>query len=190
MRERQPRTLQQAGAVVFVLIGLLPLLIFAWTLWTVGAIHTLYGQVGLGLALAIALLGFHIYRGMMTRISAFMRAMSKAAQQRTPTAAAGQVPDRHATGKQALTAVHTPGIGPIREFNEMAQTMSSLWKREAAPLVGKPVIVSVVNSTMPVEGTLLTITDDGLLLERGGESFGVVYRRIAGVEPVSPPDLT
>jgi hypothetical protein len=183
MAERQPRTLQQAGAVVFVLIGLLPLLIFAWTLWSVGAIHTLHGQAGLGLALAIALLGFHIFRGMMGRISSFIRALSKAAESRGASLD-GSTSQRAAAIKQARKDAHTPAIGQIREFDEMAKTMSSLWRREAAPLVGKPVVVSVVNSTTPVQGTLLNITDEGLLLERDGEPFGVVYRRIAGVEPI------
>jgi hypothetical protein len=181
------RTLLQAAAVVFVLIGLLPLLIFAWTLWSVGAIHTFQGQTGLGLSLAVSLLGFQVFRTMMARISRFVGALSGAADARP----ADSDPAGPGPSKPAPIEAHTPGIGEIREFGEMANTIASLiWKREAAPHVGHPVVISVSNGARPIEGKLVEVTEDGLLLERDSQPVAVVFRRVSGIERAAIASVT
>ncbi|HEV8583609.1 MAG TPA: hypothetical protein VGT02_01450, partial [Methylomirabilota bacterium] len=65
--------LQQAASVVFALVGIVPLLVFAFTLWQVGAIHRTFAQASLGLTLFLMLLGFWMFRSMLTQMSENVR---------------------------------------------------------------------------------------------------------------------
>ena len=62
-RERSPRTytLRRASSVVFALISVLPLLLFAYTLYALNVLQQTTAQIGLGSALALAMIGFYIY---------------------------------------------------------------------------------------------------------------------------------
>jgi len=57
-----------------------PLLIFVWTLHRLDALSQTQAQVGLGLALGIALLGFQIFRRLMSRMSNLVQALSNVAE--------------------------------------------------------------------------------------------------------------
>ena len=74
-RERSPRTytLRRASSVVFALISILPLLLFAYTLYTLNVLQQATAQIGLGSALALAMIGFYIYSVMMARLSDMLR---------------------------------------------------------------------------------------------------------------------
>jgi hypothetical protein len=84
--------LQQAASVIFALVAVVPLLIFAWTLHTLGAIRSTQAQLSLGLALAVALLGFWMFRSMLSRMAEVVQALAAAVEQanraRRPPAAA------------------------------------------------------------------------------------------------------
>ena len=58
-RERSPRTytLRRASSVVFALISVLPLLLFAYTLYALNVLQQTTAQIGLGSALALAMIG-------------------------------------------------------------------------------------------------------------------------------------
>src|SRR3989442_12564809 len=62
-------TLRQTGSAVFALTAIVPLLLFLWTVYYLGALQEVQVQGGLGLALTIALLGFFIFRGLMDEMS-------------------------------------------------------------------------------------------------------------------------
>src|SRR2546422_5463888 len=83
MQATEPRpgkhTLQQAASVVFAMISVLPLLVFAYSLYALNAINQLEYDIGLGLALGVALLGFYIFRVLMTRVSELVRTVSQVA---------------------------------------------------------------------------------------------------------------
>lgn len=74
-RERAPRTytLRRASSVVFALISVLPLLLFAYTLYALHMLHQTIAQVGLGSALGLSMIGFYIYSVMIARLSEMLR---------------------------------------------------------------------------------------------------------------------
>src|SRR5687767_10390684 len=73
--------LQQAASVIFALVAVVPLLIFAWTLHSLGAIRSTQAQLSLGLALAVALLGFWMFRSLLGRMAQVVRALAAALEQ-------------------------------------------------------------------------------------------------------------
>jgi hypothetical protein len=63
-----------------------PLLIFAWTLHTLGAIRSTQAQLSLGLALGVALLGFWMFRSLLSRMAEVVQALAAAVEQTSRTA--------------------------------------------------------------------------------------------------------
>ena len=74
------------------------------------------------------------------------------------------------------------GLGQIRELRDIDGTMAAVWEREAGAYLGRPVLVSVLNSSRPIAGTLVKVTADGVLVEQGGAEVAIGYRRFAGIE--------
>jgi hypothetical protein len=74
-RARKPRnySLRRASSVVFALISVLPLLLFAYTLYALDVLHHHIAQIGLGSALVLSMIGFYIYSVMMSRLSDILR---------------------------------------------------------------------------------------------------------------------
>jgi hypothetical protein len=172
VRPEPSRSLQQAASVLFVLMALLPLLIFTWLLYRLDALGRYEAQIGLGVSLMLALAGFMIFRSLMTQLSDFVKAMSRAAVPR----------DARRSPPASLPLVATPGIGTIAELADLTATMGAMWAREAAPHVGHQVVVSVVRASEPLSGTLTEVTNDGLIMERDGKEVAVGFARIAGIE--------
>src|SRR5499426_4899298 len=77
----RPNSLQQAASAVFAVTTVVPLLIFVWTLHRVGSLSLVQSQVGLGLALGIALLGYYIFRRLMGRMSSLIQGLGRVVQQ-------------------------------------------------------------------------------------------------------------
>jgi hypothetical protein len=175
-------SLLQAASTIFVLMTLLPLLIFTWTLYRLDSLGSDSAQIGLGLSLLISLTGFFVLRSLMTQLSELSRGLVRAAgEQRTPSRPPPTAP--------AAAAV-APGIGAIDQFDEMAATMAALWQREAVAHVGHPVLVSVVRAPEPITGTLQELTSSGLVLMRDGDQIKISYQHIAGIEAAPPPTPT
>ena len=203
--------LQQAASVIFALVAVVPLLIFAYTLHALGAIRSTQAQISLGLALAISLLGFWMFRSLLGRMAEVVQALAAAVEQAnrmrrpagsvTSTAAPAAVP---AGATSAATAVAPrpanaamaagpakkiavdrggiPGVGNIREIAEVARTMDVLWQREAAAHVGKRVSISVANSKDPLIGVISEVSDDGFILDQADGQNGIAYRRVTGID--------
>ncbi len=66
-------TLRRASSIVFALISVLPLLLFAYTLYALDALRHNVAQIGLGSALVLSMIGFYIYSVMMSRLSDILR---------------------------------------------------------------------------------------------------------------------
>ena len=81
MPPTKPTSLQQAASAVFGVTTVVPLLIFVWTLHRIGALTHVESQVGLGLALGIALLGYYIFRRLMGRMSQLIQGLGRVVQQ-------------------------------------------------------------------------------------------------------------
>jgi len=192
--------LQQAASMIFALVAVVPLLIFAYTLHALGAIRSTQAQVSLGLALAIALLGFWMFRSMLGRMAEVVQALAAAVEQasrvrRPATTGSAAAALTHAAPAPAMAAASRPagaparvtdhgipGMGSIREIAEVARTMDGLWQREAAAHVGKRVSISVANSREPLIGVISEVSDDGLILDQADGQNAVAYRRVTGID--------
>jgi hypothetical protein len=143
--------LQQAASVIFALVAVVPLLIFAWTLHTLGAIRSTQAQLSLGLALAVALLGFWMFRSLLGRMAEVVQVLTAAVEQAsrmrrpaTPTVAAPAAPAPvlasvavGADGEPAATAVAAaPAPSMLRHAvtasTGLASTAPSVGPRPAA----------------------------------------------------------
>ena len=173
MGERKASTLAQSTAVIFALMAVLPLLTFAYVLERLEAIQELEYEAALAFALLVSLLGFWVFRTMMFRISRLLRAIAAPAAEREAVCLAP--PEEH----------RVPGIGPIRELEELptlVAQLGALWKAEAAPYVGGPVVIAVKNAPNPIRGMLCQATEDGLLVESGATRRGITYQRLLSIE--------
>jgi hypothetical protein len=193
-RNRQ-QGLQQAASMIFALVAVVPLLIFAYTLHALGAMRNTQAQISLVLALAIALLGFWIFRSMLGRMAQVVQALAAAVEQanRTRPAWSGSAAATSATAVAARPVAapasaarasdhDIPGVGSIREIAEVARTMDSLWQREAAAHVGRRVSISVANSREPLVGTISEVSDDGIILDQADGQMAVAYSRLTGID--------
>jgi hypothetical protein len=168
-------TLRRVAAMVIALSSLLPLLLFAYTLYLIEAIGRPLAQLMLGLALIVALIGVYIFSAMMARLSSLLREATVAAYSEEPD-------PRHTALARGFDI---PGIGRVAEAHPVTATsdqLAQVWKPEAELLVGQPVLISVMNAPDPIAGTLVQVTEDGLLLEQEGRQLGITYRRISAVE--------
>jgi len=178
---RRQQGLEQAASVVFALMGIVPLLLFTFTFWQVGAIHRTLAQACLVLTLVLMLLGFWLFRSMLGQLSEVVKEVARIAQ-----AVARPAAGRPMAAPPAMPTPARPvaGLGSIWELGEMARTMDLLWEREARAHVGRHVQITVANSE-ELTGRLLEATEDGLLLEQpGGGTVAITYLRVQGIEPV------
>ena len=176
--------LQQAASVLFALMAVLPLLVFAYTLWHLGALEQTFAQASLAVTLVLALLGFWMFRSMLAQMSEVVRGVSRMVQAATrPSVPSGRVP-APAPMPPPQVPREVAGLGSIWEFGEMARTMDLLWEREARAHIGRRVQVTVANAE-EISGVLVEATDDGVLLEGSdGETVAITYRRVHGIEPL------
>jgi signal transduction histidine kinase/CheY-like chemotaxis protein/HAMP domain-containing protein len=107
MRSHHSRKLRHAAATIFALTAILPLLLFLSYLWRFDLLVKTEVQIGLLLALVIALLGYAIFRRMVDRISDLVLTL-KAAAPADPAP-----PERDTAGT-------LPGLGAVNEIGEMA----------------------------------------------------------------------
>ena len=254
--QTRSNTLRQAASAVFALTAILPLLLFVWTVHSLGALSRLQAQVGLGLALAVALLGFWVFRRLMGQMSDLILALRRAAESASrstarasaeaPRATVGPAPGAWARAaalpapaasrpaaepaplaaaepagvtatpspfattfaapapppaslpasvateegmSQEAAEAHTvPGLGTIREVHDLGRVMGVLWRAEAAGYRGRRVAVSVLSSPRPIIGTLIELTDDGLILETDVSGrLAVSFNRVSAIDAEESP---
>lgn len=239
----RPNSLQQAASAVFAVTTVVPLLIFVWTLHRLGSLSRLQSQVGLGLALGIALLGYYIFRRLMGQMSELIRGLGRAVERGSRPAADGRLaaaaqeraPGLVAEYKSPLAAqAHTapsasaprpapaqphtvtaappavvtppvvaapvtaaaatveieaprsqsiPGLGMIQEVDDLSRAMAKLWMGEAIVYKDRRVAVSIMNSRVPITGTLVEVTAEGLLVDQdGGKQVAVSFSRLSGID--------
>lgn len=168
--ENKRQTLQYAASVVFALVAVIPLLMFTYTLVRLNALQDLQNQIALSVTVVAALTGFGVLRLMVRRTTNLLNAVSQASEPgATPVSADAK-------------DLKMPGIGPIQEFDQIAEMLWSVSRAKAEPYLGQRVLVSVRNSTHPIAGTVIDVTNDGVLLEDNGREVGVSYRRISAIE--------
>ena len=204
-------TLRNAASIVFALTAVIPLLLFTYTLYSLNQLRQTEAQMGLGAALACALVGLFIFSNLMARLSEVLRFLEgqeppveaeHAAAQPAVTASAGSPARPMAMAANGPAApvfsgpgggLMVPGLGTITAarraasaaFDEVQKTM---WHAEAQRHLGRRVLVTVKNATEPIAGSLAQIADDGVLLEQGDQRVAVSYLRITNIESDSAPD--
>src|SRR6266436_6382549 len=196
-------TLRNAASIVFALTAVIPLLLFTYTLYALNQLKLTEAQMGLGVALACALVGLFIFSNLMARLSEVLRYLEEqqdGAGRAGTGAAASAVP---AAGSHPAAAVFpggllVPGLGTITAASRAAsaarqaagifdEVQKTMWQAEAQRHLGRAVLISVKNSTEPIKGSLAQIADDGVLLEQGDERVAVSYLRITNIE-IDPTD--
>src|SRR6202048_4778261 len=70
-------TLRNAASIVFALTAVIPLLLFTYTLYALNQLKLTEAQMGLGVALACALVGLFIFSNLMARLPEVRRYLEK-----------------------------------------------------------------------------------------------------------------
>jgi hypothetical protein len=218
---------------VFAVTTVVPLLIFVWTLHRLGSLSRLQSQIGLGLALGIALLGYYIFRRLMGQMSELIRGLGRAVGTRSPAesrlsaavaqdrapglvadykppvlaaqphaapSATAPRPAAPAAARAAVVAAPAaasaqtveieaprpqgiPGLGMIQEVDDLSRAMAKLWMGEAMAYKGRRVALSIMNSRVPITGSLVDVTSEGLLVDQdGGKQVAVSFSRLSGID--------
>jgi signal transduction histidine kinase len=110
----RPQSLRQAAATIFAISAILPLLLLLFYLWRFALIWQTEIQIGLFLALVVAVLGFLVFRRLVDRITGLAHALA-APDPATFIAAAPAAGD----GKIA-------GLGQVSEIGEIAGAFGKL----------------------------------------------------------------
>ena len=186
---RRSRGLRQAASTVFILTTVLPLLIVTWTLYRVRALERVDVQLSLLLALAVALLGFAVFRSLMAQLSDVilsLRTLVAWRASREGVSPAAPRPSTASPSKSTASASASAGnvaaLGEISELRESQGTITAMWEAEASAYLGRAVLVHVRNSSNPIAGTLLEVTPDGVLVEQNGKQVAIGYLRFLGIQ--------
>jgi len=134
--------LQQAASVIFALVAVVPLLIFAWTLNALGVIRSTQAQVSLSLALGVALLGFWMFRSLLSRMAEVVQALTAAVEQAT------RAPRRSAVAVAPATAVAAP-TEPAGSTNGAAAAAVPAVARAEAPVSPAAVFTAPAPAAAP-----------------------------------------
>jgi len=83
----------------------------------------------------------------------------------------------------APAATTVPGLGAIREVDDLSHAMAKLWMGEAVVYKGRRVSLSIMNARAPIVGTLVDLTREGLLVDQDGSGqVAVSYDRLSGID--------
>jgi len=104
-------TLRRAALTIFGLIAVLPILLFTFFMWRFERLHQTEAQVGVLLAVLIALLGFVLFRQLVDRVANLSRVLES--------------PGHTAAAKPAQTNV-VSGLGEVTEIGDIAQAFSRM----------------------------------------------------------------
>ena len=114
--------LREAASTIFALTAILPLLVFVYFMWRFGLLESTEAQIGIFFALAIALLGYALFRRLTQRVADLGRALGQAVAVPATTLA-----ERKAAppAKGSATAA-VPGLGQVNEIGEIAQAFGRM----------------------------------------------------------------
>jgi hypothetical protein len=204
-------TLRNAASIVFALTAVIPLLLFTYTLYSLNQLSLTEAQLGLGAALACALVGLFIFSNLMGRLSEVLRFLEDQTAASQPEAAtaqpAGGAGSMSAPARPMVSAVTNgpasamlpggglvvPGLGTITAASRAAsaarqaagvfdEVQKTMWHAEAQRHLGRRVLISVKNAPEPITGSLAQIAEDGVLLEQDDQRVAVSYLRITNIE--------
>jgi len=69
------------------------------------------------------------------------------------------------------------------DVDDLSRAMAKLWMGEAIAYKGRRVALSIMNARVPITGTLVDLTHDGLLIDQDGAGqVAVSYSRLSGID--------
>jgi signal transduction histidine kinase/HAMP domain-containing protein len=113
--------LREAASTIFALTAILPLLVFVYFMWRFELLQSTEAQIGIFLALAIALLGYVLFRRLTQRVADLGRALGQALAVPADKVTAAPLP---ATKGSSTAAV--AGLGQVNEIGEIAQAFGRM----------------------------------------------------------------
>jgi len=142
--------LQQAASMIFALVAVVPLLIFAYTLHHLGAIRSTQAQLSLGLALAVSLLGFWLFRSMLGRMAEVVQMLAAAVEQAN-----------RARSPMAPRAAATNAVAPAAVPSAVGTVAPAAFARPAATAVAAaaPARKVVADKAIPGVGNIREIAE-------------------------------
>src|SRR5260370_5920500 len=189
-------TLRNAASIVFALTAVIPLLLFTYTLYALNQLKLTAAQMGLGVALACALVGLFIFSNLMARLSEVLRYLEEqqdsagrtgttAAASATPGAGgdAAARPAATGAGNSPAAAVFPgglliPRLGPITAANRAAsaarpaagvfdEVQKTMWQARGPRPLRPAGLISVKNPTQPLQARRPHIAADAAPLDPG-----------------------
>ena len=118
--------LREAASTIFALTAILPLLVFVYFMWRFRLLESTEAQLGTFFALAVALLGYALFRRLTQRVADLGRALGQAVI--APPAAADKSAahaQKPVASKGSATAA-VPGLGQVNEIGEIAQAFGRM----------------------------------------------------------------
>ncbi len=116
--------LREAASTIFALTAILPLLVFVYFMWRFGLLESTEAQLGIFLALALALLGYVLFRRLTQRVADLGRALGQAVAVPATPVGKNAAPARTPAKGSATAAV--PGLGQVNEIGEIAQAFGRM----------------------------------------------------------------
>jgi two-component system NtrC family sensor kinase len=118
--------LREAASTIFALTAILPLLVFVYFMWRFGLLESTEAQVGIFFALAIALLGYALFRRLTQRVADLGRALGQAVAAPATTPAEKKAAAPAATPAKGSATAAVPGLGQVNEIGEIAQAFGRM----------------------------------------------------------------
>ena len=116
--------LREAASTIFALTAILPLLVFVYFMWRFGLLESTEAQLGIFFALAIALLGYILFRRLTQRVADLGRALGQAVAVPAAPVEKNVAPARTPAKGSATAAV--AGLGQVNEIGEIAQAFGRM----------------------------------------------------------------
>ena len=116
--------LREAASTIFALTAILPLLVFVYFMWRFGLLESTEAQLGIFLALALALLGYVLFRRLTQRVADLGRALGQAVA--LPATPVGKNAASARTPAKGSATAAVPGLGQVNEIGEIAQAFGRM----------------------------------------------------------------
>ena len=116
--------LREAASTIFALTAILPLLVFVYFMWRFGLLESTEAQLGIFFALAVALLGYILFRRLTQRVADLGRALGQAVAVPAAPVEKNAAPARTPAKGSATAAV--AGLGQVNEIGEIAQAFGRM----------------------------------------------------------------
>src|SRR6266542_5548649 len=111
-RHGSTMSLREAASVVFGLVAILPILLLAYLLARANLLKQAEAQIGLGLAVAISILGFVVFRRILGQVAQ----LAEALQSRRP---GPSEPARSEAARDGASSEIVPGLGRVTEIGQV-----------------------------------------------------------------------